>query len=185
VKGGSATARVAISAAAPSATSERAPTTFPDMHPASQRRGPGERSGSFSRSIRPMPVRRKSVRNWIARGLVAASILDIYRPALPSVQCPQLAPSASSRRCSNMASVGGTPDGRWTRPIPPLVWAFHCQAISERRSLFLAFLIGFFVRSRIPFLRPDPQYCKSRRAQELSRLAVAPTFPRDRQSRRS
>src|SRR5258706_5955036 len=27
-----------------------------------------------------------------------------------------------------------------------LVWAFHCQAVSERRSLFLAFLIGFFVR---------------------------------------
>src|SRR5271169_1939086 len=77
-----------------------------------------------------------------------------------------------------MAAVGGTPDGRWTRPIPPLVWAFHCQAVSERRSLFLAFFIGFFVRSGIPFLRPDPQYCKSRRAQELSRLAVAPTFPR-------
>jgi hypothetical protein len=30
----------------------------------------------------------------------------------------------------------------------------------------------------IPFLRPDPQYLQSRRAQELSRLAVAPTFPR-------
>src|SRR5215468_7115154 len=42
----------------------------------------------------------------------------------------------------------------------------------------LSFLISFFVRSGIPFLRPDPQYRKSRRAQELSRLAVAPTFPR-------
>jgi hypothetical protein len=42
-----------------------------------------------------------------------------------------------------------------------IVWAFHCQAVSERRSLFLPFLIGFFVRSGIPFLRPDPQYCKS------------------------
>jgi hypothetical protein len=31
-----------------------------------------------------------------------------------------LAPSAGSRRRSNMAAVGGTPDGRWTRPIPPL-----------------------------------------------------------------
>jgi hypothetical protein len=30
----------------------------------------------------------------------------------------------------------------------------------------------------IPFLRPDPQYLQSRRAQELSRLAVALTFPR-------
>jgi len=50
---------------------------------------------------------------------------------------------------------------------------FIVKRFSERRSLFLAFLIGFFVRSGIPFLRPDPQYCKSRRAQELSRLAVA------------
>ena len=47
------------------------------------------------------------------------------------------------------------------RSPPWLVWAFHCQAVSERRSLFLAFLIGFFVRSGIPFLRPDPQYCKA------------------------
>ena len=42
-----------------------------------------------------------------------------------------------------------------------LVWGLYCQAVSERRSLFLAFLIGFFVRSGIPFLRPDPQYCKA------------------------
>src|SRR6266403_65137 len=122
----------------------------------------------------------------------------------------------------------------------PLVWGLYCQAVSKRQSLFLAFLIGFFVRPGIPFLRPDPQYWKagarrscqgwpshqpfhpalrlpghttrstgkparagavkvgrrtnlstplcacqairpavleSRRAQELSRLAVAPTFP--------
>jgi hypothetical protein len=32
-----------------------------------------------------------------------------------------MAPSASSRRCSDMAAVGGTPDGRWTRPMPPLL----------------------------------------------------------------
>jgi len=74
-----------------------------------------------------------------------------------------------------MAAVGGTPDGRLTWPIPPLVGAFHCQAVSERRSLFLAFLIGFFVRSGIPSLRPDPQYCKSRRAQEPSRHHPAAT----------
>jgi hypothetical protein len=42
-----------------------------------------------------------------------------------------------------------------------LVWGLYCQAVSERRSLFLAFLIGFFVRPEIPFLRPDPQYCKA------------------------
>src|SRR5258708_8904276 len=30
-----------------------------------------------------------------------------------------------------------------------------------RAAIFLAFLIGFFVRPGIPFLRPDPQYCKA------------------------
>jgi hypothetical protein len=30
-----------------------------------------------------------------------------------------VAPSASSRRCSDMAAIGGTPDARWTWPIPP------------------------------------------------------------------
>ena len=38
-------------------------------------------------------------------------------------------------------------------------------------------LIGFFVRSHSPFLRPDALFCSRRRAQEPSRLAVAPTFP--------
>jgi hypothetical protein len=35
------------------------------------------------------------------------------------------------------------------------------SSISEQRSLFLAFSISFFVRRGIPFLRPDPQYCKA------------------------
>src|SRR6516225_1155913 len=47
-----------------------------------------------------------------------------------------------------------------------------------RATNFLPFLIGFFVRPESLFLRPDPQYCKVGRAQELSRLAVALTFPR-------
>jgi hypothetical protein len=38
-------------------------------------------------------------------------------------------------------------------PRQTLVWGFCCQAVSERRSFFLAFLIGFFVRPGIPFLR--------------------------------
>ena len=66
-----------------------------------------------------------------------------------------LAPSASSRRCSNMAAVGGT-DARWTRPIPPLVWAFHCQAVSERRSLFLAFFYRFLCSIWNPVSSPRP-----------------------------
>src|SRR6266446_2980584 len=59
-----------------------------------------------------------------------------------------------------------------------LLWAFYCQAVSERRSLFLAFFIGFFVRPGNPVSSPRPAVLQSRRAQELSRLAVAPTFPR-------
>ncbi len=59
-----------------------------------------------------------------------------------------------------------------------LLWAFYCQAVSERRSLFLAFFIGFFVRPGNPVSSPRPAALQSRRAQELSRLAVAPTFPR-------
>jgi hypothetical protein len=60
---------------------------------------------------------------------------------------------------------------------PHLVWALHCQAVSERRSLFLAFLIGFFVRSGIPFLRPDPHIVEAVARKRLSRPAVALTYP--------
>jgi hypothetical protein len=42
---------------------------------------------------------------------------------------------------------------------------------------FSCFLVSLF-DLEIPFLRPDPQYLQSRRAQELSKLAVALTFPR-------
>jgi hypothetical protein len=43
-----------------------------------------------------------------------------------------------------------------------LVWAFYCQAVSERRSLFLAFFTGFFVRpGKSRFFAPDPQHCKA------------------------
>jgi hypothetical protein len=31
-----------------------------------------------------------------------------------------MAPSASSRRCRDVAAVGGIPNGRWTWPVPPL-----------------------------------------------------------------
>ena len=58
----------------------------------------------------------------------------------------------------------------------PLYGAFFVS--SGFRAAHLSFLIGFFVRPGVPFLRPDPQYCKGRRAQELSRLAVAPTLRR-------
>src|SRR5271169_1413952 len=89
-----------------------------------------------------------------------------------------MALSANSRRCSDMAAVGGTPDSQWTGRYRRLYGLFIVKRFQSGDLSFLLSFIGFFVRSGIPFLRPDPQYCKSRRAQELSRLAVAPTFPR-------
>src|SRR5450755_2103356 len=59
-------------------------------------------------------------------------------------------------------AVRPSPAHRYFRPRGwsrlRLVWGFCCQAVSEGD---LAFLIGFFVRPGIPFLRPDPQYCKA------------------------
>jgi hypothetical protein len=54
----------------------------------------------------------------------------------------------------------------------PLYGAFFVKLFLSGAS----FLIGFFVRPGVRFLRPDPQVLQSRRAQELSRLAVAPTL---------
>jgi hypothetical protein len=42
---------------------------------------------------------------------------------------------------------------------PPCMGLFLSSGF--RAAIFLAFLIGFFVRPGIPFLRPDPQYCKA------------------------
>jgi hypothetical protein len=47
----------------------------------------------------------------------------------------------------------------------------------QNGDLFLAFFIGFFVRPANPVSSPRPAVLQSRRAQELSRLAVTPTFP--------
>src|SRR5258705_12201408 len=52
-------------------------------------------------------------------------------------------------------AVRPSPAHRYFRPRGwrrlRLVWGLYCQAVSEPRSLFLAFLIGFFVRPEIPF----------------------------------
>src|ERR1700751_1327551 len=45
-------------------------------------------------------------------------------------------------------------------------------------SLFLVCFIAFFVRPGNHVSSPRPAVLQSRRAQELSRLAVTPTFPR-------
>jgi hypothetical protein len=49
----------------------------------------------------------------------AAEVSARVRKAAARCVCLMLAPSVSSRRCSDMAAVGGTPDDRWTWPIPP------------------------------------------------------------------
>src|SRR5437899_339429 len=54
-----------------------------------------------------------------------------------------------------------------------LVWGL---SRSFDRVAHLFFFVSFFVRSESPFLRPDPALRLRRRAQELSRLAVAPTL---------
>src|SRR6266404_5692328 len=76
-------------------------------------------------------------------------------------------------------AVRPSPAHRYFRPRGwsrlRLVWGLYCQAVSERRSLFLA---RFLCSTWNPVSSPRPAVLQSRRAQELSRLAVAPTFPR-------
>ena len=55
----------------------------------------------------------------------------------------------------------------------PLVWGFSCQAVSERR-IFL--LHRFLCSTWDPVSSPRPAALQSRRAQELSRLAVVPAL---------
>jgi hypothetical protein len=51
------------------------------------------------------------------------------RPTVLRCESRVMAPSSSSRRCSDMAAVSGTPDGRWTWPEPPfLTLNGHCSA---------------------------------------------------------
>jgi len=61
-------------------------------------------------------------------------------------------------------------------PLYPrkLVWGFCCQGTFGRAAL-LSF-VSFFVRLKGPFLRPDPLIRSRRHAQELSRLAAAPSL---------
>src|SRR6202022_892413 len=57
-------------------------------------------------------------------------------------------------------------------PCMGLVWGFSCQGVSARRRTSF---ISFFVDPKaVPSSRPALRPC--RRAQELSRLAVAPTY---------
>jgi hypothetical protein len=87
-----------------------------------------------------------------------------HTPVLPSLsgERPELAPSASSRRCSDMAAVGVTPDGRWTRPISPLL-----TPSGHRISIFVALrpLVAPLVRSR-PF--PFPYWFEGESCRRLS-----------------
>ena len=59
-------------------------------------------------------------------------------------------------------------------PLVPCMGLFLSRSFGRAAHLFS--FVSFFVRSESPFLRPDPQLRRRRRAQELSRLAVAPTL---------
>jgi hypothetical protein len=56
-----------------------------------------------------------AMRKYRCRRRIVRDEVDFRSPG------PLLAPSASSRRCSDMAAFGGTPDARSTRPIPALL----------------------------------------------------------------
>ena len=71
---------------------------------------------------------------WAKRHL--AQMLQVAKRLLHMLRCMRLvmAPTASSRGCCDMAAVGGTPDGRWTWPIPTVLtpsrhgWSEECRA---------------------------------------------------------
>jgi hypothetical protein len=68
--------------------------------------------------VRALGVDRARIRLQLAIKLCRAAAVP---RGLYSLECRVLAPSTSSRRCSDMAAVGGTPNSQWTWPIPPLV----------------------------------------------------------------
>src|ERR1700719_2377491 len=69
-----------------------------------------------------------------------------------------LKPSVSVSRIGDSASVQAVTR---VNAEQALYGAFVVKRFQSGDPFFLAFLIGFFVRPGIPFLRPDPQYCKA------------------------
>ena len=112
---------------------------------------------------------------------------------------PSAEPSGSSRfdpvgPCSTamtcpLCSTGITPLHHYYRAVRPspahryfrprgwrrlcLVWGFFCQGVSARRRIFYPSSVSLFDPKAVPSSRPAA--APGRRAQELSRLAVAPT----------
>src|SRR5258708_38384285 len=93
-----------------------------------------------------------------------SSCYDPVGPSSTAMTCPLCSSGITPLR-HYYEAARPSPAHRYFRPRGwrrlHLVWGLYCQAVSELRSLFLAFFIGFFVRPGIPFLRPDPQYCKA------------------------
>ena len=131
---------------------------------------------SRPREFHPEPLTDPYVNLSIHTARVIARRLPPSAERSGSSRFDPVGPSSTAMTCP-LCSTGITPLQRYyeaVRPSPAhryfrprgwsrlcLVWGLYCQAVSERRSRFLTFLIGFFVRPGIPFLRPDPQYCKA------------------------
>src|SRR6266852_3464121 len=98
-------------------------------------------------------------------------------------------PSSTAMTCP-LCSTGITPLHHYYRAVRPspahryfrprgwsrlrLVWGFFCQGVSARRRIFYPSSVSLFDPKAVPSSRPAA--APGRRAQELSRLAVAPTF---------
>jgi hypothetical protein len=90
---------------------------------------------------------------------------------------PVLARSASSRRCSDMAAVGGTPDGRWIWRIPPLLPSrpgeFHPEPLTDP-DLTLSRHPARVIARRLP---PSAEQLDSSRYDPVGPSSTAITHP--------
>jgi hypothetical protein len=82
-------------------------------------------------------------------------------------------PSVSTRICRFLPLISLPASKPCGSMQAPLVWGLFCQAVSERASFFLD---RFLCSTWSPVSSPRPAVLQSRRAQELSRLAVAPNL---------
>ena len=110
----------------------------------------------------------------------------------PAIKCPSRC--RCTRRCRIYTIRTSATSATFRRPTSILIHGVEVMGacvISRSRAFVGAFEVkrlfhgilhflhsSFFVRLGIPFLRPDPHVLQSRRAQELSRSAVAPPVRR-------
>jgi hypothetical protein len=86
---------------------------------------------------------------------------------------PYMAQTASSRRCSDMAAVDGTPDAGLTRPLPPLLPSrpgeFHPEPLTDP-DLNLSVLPARVTARRLPSAEPSGSFRCDLRHQSSTEL---------------